>query len=133
MMINHFVPFYLETKLFNECFVFSEKIMDGSNGSVADDSYYLYKVLLSSPKIVNHTSNITHCLHENFSEHQEDVNLLHQIGFNAYRFSISWSRILPRKISIDQIFVGVVRFLNTNHVKWLIRWESKRWNKPGWN
>ncbi|KAF2620943.1 hypothetical protein F2Q68_00041819 [Brassica cretica] len=48
---------------------FPEKIMDGSNGSVADDSYYLYK---------------------------EDVNLLHQIGFNAYRFSISWSRILPR-------------------------------------
>ncbi|CAN6978565.1 unnamed protein product, partial [Brassica rapa subsp. trilocularis] len=48
---------------------FPEKIMDGSNGSVADDSYYLY---------------------------EEDVNLLHQIGFNAYRFSISWSRILPR-------------------------------------
>ncbi|CAA7021611.1 unnamed protein product [Microthlaspi erraticum] len=43
--------------------------MDGSNGSIADDSYYLYK---------------------------EDVNLLHQIGFDAYRFSISWSRILPR-------------------------------------
>ena len=107
--------------------------MDGSNGSVADDSYYLYEVLLSSPKIVNHTSNITHCLHEKISEHQEDVNLLHQIGFNAYRFSISWSRILPRKISIDHIFVRVVRFLNTNHVKWLIRWESKRWNKPGWN
>ncbi|CAH2063439.1 unnamed protein product [Thlaspi arvense] len=48
---------------------FPEKIMDGSNGSIADDSYYLYK---------------------------EDVNLLHQIDFNAYRFSISWSRILPR-------------------------------------
>ncbi|CAG7866032.1 unnamed protein product [Brassica rapa] len=48
---------------------FPEKIMDGCNGSVADDSYYLY---------------------------EEDVNLLHQIGFNAYRFSISWSRILPR-------------------------------------
>jgi beta-glucosidase len=29
-------------------------------------------------------------------ENQEDVNLLHQIGFDAYRFSISWSRILPR-------------------------------------
>ncbi|XP_024012777.1 beta-glucosidase 16 isoform X2 [Eutrema salsugineum] len=27
---------------------------------------------------------------------QEDVDLLHQLGFNAYRFSISWSRILPR-------------------------------------
>ncbi|KAL1196609.1 Beta-glucosidase 16 [Cardamine amara subsp. amara] len=48
---------------------FPEKILDGSNGSIADDSYNLFK---------------------------EDVNLLHQIGFDAYRFSISWSRILPR-------------------------------------
>ncbi|KFK42879.1 hypothetical protein AALP_AA1G050600 [Arabis alpina] len=48
---------------------FPEKILDGSNGSIADDSYNLYK---------------------------EDVNMLHHIGFDAYRFSISWSRILPR-------------------------------------
>ncbi|XP_048591617.1 beta-glucosidase 16-like [Brassica napus] len=47
---------------------FPEKILDGSNGFIADDSYNLYK---------------------------EDVNFLHQIGFDAYRFSISWSRILP--------------------------------------
>ncbi|CAN7056598.1 unnamed protein product, partial [Brassica rapa subsp. trilocularis] len=48
----------------------TEKILDGSNGSIADNSYNL---LLFSY-----------------------VNLLHQIGFHAYRFSISWSRILPR-------------------------------------
>ncbi|KAL0866190.1 hypothetical protein Bca101_045308 [Brassica carinata] len=48
---------------------FPEKITDGSNGSIADDSYNLYK---------------------------EDVNFLNQIGFDAYRFSISWSRMLPR-------------------------------------
>ncbi|CAG7905301.1 unnamed protein product [Brassica rapa] len=53
----------------NNFVFFSEKILDGSNGSIADNSYNLYK---------------------------EDVNLLHQIGFHAYRFSISWSRILPR-------------------------------------
>lgn len=36
---------------------------------------------------------------------QEDVALLHQIGFNAYRFSISWSRILPRKsFSLRRLF-----------------------------
>ncbi|VYS69294.1 unnamed protein product [Arabidopsis thaliana] len=48
---------------------YPEKIKDGTNGSIASDSYHLYK---------------------------EDVGLLHQIGFGAYRFSISWSRILPR-------------------------------------
>ncbi|KAH0886412.1 hypothetical protein HID58_062508 [Brassica napus] len=44
-------------------------IWDTFSEKYPDDSYHLYK---------------------------EDVALLHQIGFNAYRFSISWSRILPR-------------------------------------
>ncbi|KAJ0258538.1 Beta-glucosidase 15 [Hirschfeldia incana] len=47
---------------------YPERIKDGSNGSVAADSYHLYK---------------------------EDVALMHKIGLDAYRFSISWSRILP--------------------------------------
>ncbi|KAK9129032.1 hypothetical protein Syun_017829 [Stephania yunnanensis] len=46
------------------------KISDGSNGDVADDSYHRYK---------------------------EDVGLAKDIGFDAYRFSISWSRVLPSK------------------------------------
>ncbi|KAG0514151.1 hypothetical protein BDA96_10G165600 [Sorghum bicolor] len=45
-----------------------EKIADGSNGDIAIDSYHRY---------------------------QEDVKIMKDIGFNAYRFSISWTRILP--------------------------------------
>ncbi|CAA2978074.1 beta-glucosidase 12-like [Olea europaea subsp. europaea] len=44
------------------------KIVDHSNGDLANDFYHRYK---------------------------EDVKLMEFIGLNAFRFSISWSRILP--------------------------------------
>ena len=44
------------------------KTLDGKNGDVATDSYKRWR---------------------------EDIALLHQYGVKAYRFSISWSRIIP--------------------------------------
>ncbi|EEB13471.1 beta-glucosidase, putative [Pediculus humanus corporis] len=46
----------------------NEKIKDGSTGDIACDSYHLYK---------------------------EDVQLLKNLNADVYRFSLSWSRILP--------------------------------------
>ncbi|KAG0493778.1 hypothetical protein HPP92_004772 [Vanilla planifolia] len=44
-------------------------IEDNSNGDIADDHYHRY---------------------------MEDIELMHFLGVNSYRFSISWSRILPQ-------------------------------------
>ncbi|KAH7545777.1 hypothetical protein FEM48_Zijuj01G0129800 [Ziziphus jujuba var. spinosa] len=44
-------------------------IMDGSNGDIAVDQYHRYP---------------------------EDLHLMKDMGVNAYRFSISWARILPQ-------------------------------------
>ncbi|XP_068663041.1 beta-glucosidase 18-like [Aristolochia californica] len=44
-------------------------IKDGSTADVADDHYHRYLI---------------------------DIELMHSLGVNSYRFSISWSRILPR-------------------------------------
>lgn len=63
-----------------------DRIVGRSNGDVAIDSYHRYK---------------------------EDVAMMKDIGFNAYRFSISWSRLLPRgnlKGGINQ--EGVIYYNN---------------------
>lgn len=55
------------------------KVADGGNGDVATDSYRLWK---------------------------QDIALLKQYGAKAYRFSISWSRIIPsgsRHDSVNQL------------------------------
>ncbi|XP_062090624.1 beta-glucosidase 18-like [Humulus lupulus] len=59
-------------------------IINNDNGDVVDDHYHRY---------------------------MEDIELLHSLGVNAYRFSISWARILPRGKSGDVNPEGI-RFYN---------------------
>ncbi|XP_020293909.1 myrosinase 1 [Pseudomyrmex gracilis] len=64
-----------------------ENIIDGSNGDVACDSYHKYK---------------------------EDVQLLKTMGVDFYRFSLSWTRILPNG------FANVINQEGLNYYKNLI-------------
>ncbi|XP_008231324.1 PREDICTED: vicianin hydrolase isoform X2 [Prunus mume] len=62
-----------------------EKISDGSNGDVANDFYHHYK---------------------------EDVKLIKKIGLDSFRFSISWSRILPKGTVKGGVNQEGVKFYN---------------------
>ncbi|KAH8101880.1 intracellular family 1 beta glucosidase [Cristinia sonorae] len=80
------------------------KIGDGSNGDVATDSYHLWK---------------------------EDISLLEAYGVKSYRFSIAWTRIIPkggrgdpvneaglkhyRKILEELISRGIIPFVTLYH------------------
>ncbi|KAK4500971.1 hypothetical protein PRZ48_006777 [Zasmidium cellare] len=59
------------------------KIADGSNGDVACDSYHRWK---------------------------EDIELLKSLGAKAYRFSISWSRVIPLGGRYDPLNQEGLRF-----------------------
>ncbi|KAM1552789.1 hypothetical protein PS1_005594 [Malus domestica] len=63
-----------------------ERIVDGSNGDVAVDQYHRYK---------------------------EDVRIMKDMGLDAYRFSISWSRLLPSgKLSGGVNQRGIIHYNN---------------------
>ncbi|KAI3888000.1 hypothetical protein MKW92_021362 [Papaver armeniacum] len=61
------------------------KIIDGSNGDIAVDQYHQYK---------------------------EDVQLMSKLGFGAYRFSISWTRIFPDGLGTQANDEGIAYYNN---------------------
>lgn len=91
------------------------KIIDGSTGDVACDHYHLYK---------------------------DDVKMMKEMGLKAYRFSISWSRILPDGIGkvnqkgIDFYSNLIDELLKNNIVPYItiFHWDlpSALYLKGGW-
>ncbi|KAI3783745.1 hypothetical protein L1987_42831 [Smallanthus sonchifolius] len=61
------------------------KIKDGKDGDIAVDQYHRYK---------------------------EDVDLIAKLGFSAYRFSISWSRIYPDGLGTQVNKEGIMYYNN---------------------
>ncbi|KAK6154324.1 hypothetical protein DH2020_008572 [Rehmannia glutinosa] len=59
----------LHIKYIEGAFLEDGSIADGTNGDIAVDHYHRY---------------------------MEDIEIMHSLGLTSYRFSISWSRVLPR-------------------------------------
>nr|QJC44975.1 beta glucosidase 12 [Stevia rebaudiana] len=75
---------YLEDgKSLNNWDAFCHSVGCGENGDIADDHYHMFL---------------------------EDIELMHSLGMQAYRFSISWSRILPRGRFEKVNLAGVVYY-----------------------
>ncbi|CAJ1958453.1 unnamed protein product [Sphenostylis stenocarpa] len=78
------------------------KIIDKSNGDVAVDHYHRYMTNRFRWKVIDSIfageyGGIAEILfRESYNYfYEEDIDLIAKLGFNAYRFSISWSRIFP--------------------------------------
>jgi beta-glucosidase len=86
---------------------------DGATGDVADDSYHRYR---------------------------EDVQLLANLGAKAYRFSISWSRVIPEgrgkvnPLGLDYYDRFVDELLRHGIEPWptLFHWDTPQALKGGW-
>lgn len=72
---------------------------------------------------------------------EEDVALMKEIGLRSYRFSVSWSRILPREGVVNpegvQFYVNLVKQLRENGIEpivTLFHWDLPLWvqEKGGW-
>ncbi|MCI6465665.1 MAG: family 1 glycosylhydrolase [Faecalicatena sp.] len=54
-----------------------------------------------------------HTACDHYHHWQEDVEIMGQIGLNAYRFSISWSRVVPRRGEVNP--QGILFYKNLVH------------------
>lgn len=54
-----------------------------------------------------------HTACDHYHRWQEDVNIMAEIGLKAYRFSISWSRIIPKRGEVNQ--KGILFYKNLVH------------------
>jgi len=83
------------------------KILDSTDGSIVCDSYIKYK---------------------------DDVKLLHELGVNAYRFSIAWTRVIdenndPNQKGLDY-YINLCRELikyNIKPIVTLYHWDMPKW------
>ena len=60
-------------------------------------------------KVPEGTSDLSVCS-DHYHKYKEDIALMAEMGFKTYRFSISWSRVLPK--GIDEVNSKGIKFYN---------------------
>lgn len=87
---------------------------------------------LSSGHVKNDDTGLVACDH--YHRYKEDVALMKQLGLKAYRFSISWPRIMPRQGVISQeglaFYKNLVQELCDAGIEPLV--TLFHWNLPMW-
>lgn len=78
---------------------------------------------------------------DHYNRYEGDINLMADLGYNAYRFSIEWSRIEPKKGEFDKNEIkhyrSVANHLRENGIKpipMLWHWTNPLWfmREGGW-
>lgn len=90
-------------------------------------------------KIKNGDTCHTACDH--YHRYKEDVALMKEMGLKSYRFSVSWSRVVPEKGKVNpeglQFYVDLVRELKAANIEplcTLYHWDMPMWvyEEGGW-
>ncbi len=95
--------------------------------------------ILSKGKIRNDDDGKVACDH--YHKYKEDVALFKKLGFKAYRFSLSWARILSDEKTINpkgiEFYNNLINELIANGIEPLVtlyHWDLPMWayNRGGW-
>lgn len=82
-----------------------------------------------------------HVACDHYHRYQEDVAIMKELGLKSYRFSISWSRVIPEKGEVNpkgiEFYVNLVKALRDVGVEPLCtiyHWDLPLWvhNEGGW-
>ena len=82
-----------------------------------------------------------HVACDHYHRWREDVSLMQQLGLNSYRFSISWSRVMPQPgqvnpkgIAFYRELVGALRDADIEPIVTLYHWDLPMWahEAGGW-
>jgi beta-glucosidase len=105
-----------------------------ADGAVESDWYRWTK---TPGKIANGDTADLACDH--YHRMKEDVALMKEMGLQAYRFSLSWSRIMPQRGKVNQKAIDFYRSLmeelrkaDITPLATLYHWEIPVWMEGGW-